>query len=195
MFIFYNCRSQRIKKPVLQRRFYPPPPLQKLVSETKSTNMNRHSLKPLWVLVAHEKTEWTTKRRLGFSGGPWPLPCSSILSWPEWSRAWQSPWCCASRQFPKQHQAGGDHSKWRGKPQNTPSSPPAGTTATVLLPVQCLWTLKRTAWHPERQKTHECHRDKPRLSDGRTSLGKGHQCIKAWVYWLNRKQDFCQARS
>lgn len=78
------------------------------------------------------------------------LPWSSIPSWPEWSTAWQSPWCCASTLFPRQRPASGDRSRWTDKHQSILSCSLARTTATTLLPTQYLWIRKHTAWHPMR---------------------------------------------
>lgn len=75
-------------------------------------------------------------------------PCWGIPSWPEWSRAWRNPWCCASRRSPAPHQAGAGHSRWRGRQQSTLSFPPAGTTAAAPRQVLYPLTQKHTAWHP-----------------------------------------------
>lgn len=75
-------------------------------------------------------------------------PYSSTPSWPGWSTAWRSPWCCASKQSPGPRRAAAGHSRWRGRRRSTLSCPPEGTTGGAPPPAQCPWTRTRTAWHP-----------------------------------------------
>lgn len=64
-------------------------------------------------------------------------PCWGTPSWPEWSMALKSPWCCASRRSPAPHRVAAGHSRWTGRRRNTHSCSPVGTRTAAPLPALC----------------------------------------------------------
>lgn len=118
-------------------------------------------------------------------------PCWGTPSWPGWSRAWRSPWCCASRLSPAPHRASGGHSKWRDRRRSTPSSPPVGTTAAALRPALCPSTLMHTAWHPA-EHTHRAQLFVVTLHNSVTYWTSWSEpFVSQWTRTANKKNQWC----
>ena len=83
------------------------------------------------------------------------VPWLDILWALEPGKAWQSPWCCASRPTPGWRLGAGDRSKSRGRLQSSLTSQSPRTRQWGFRQSQCSSSHKHTALHPNRQQNNK----------------------------------------